>query len=218
MVTRSVHDAQMANQYNSGSARLCTLMQDMTAKDSEALFVFVQEFQSELSKTIRSILGSVGRRDVSSKAAEVDFLVLSAALVIFDRAARWQPGGAPPWVWANRPIRAEVVRWLGHPRVEFEAELHASTPTVLPVVTSDINYEVVAAQCEEVAAWLTEVRLVASERDQRVHIEYQTQKSLGDPSPAHTVAAEFGLQPANVRQIDARVRRRLTSTAMPASS
>ena len=196
-------------QKHNGGERLQTLMDAMADGDSGALFRFVDEFRVELTSTVRSILGSVGRSDVGRKPAEVDFLVLSAGLVLFDRAARWHAGGAPPWLWATRAIRGEIVRWLGHPRVEFVPEWHApalpsSTPT-----TSDMNFDVLADECEEVANWLAGVRTVASERDQRIHIEYQTQKSLGDPSPAHTVGAQFDLQPANIRQIDARVRRRL---------
>lgn len=191
---------------------LRSLMAAMAQNDSGALFRFIDEFRAELGRTVRSIVGSMARGDVSRKATEVDFLVLSAALVVFDRAPGWQPDGAAPWVWANRAIRDEVVRWLGHPRVEFIAECHAEPGRAGGAARStgrDIDYAALASQCEDVARWLAEVRQVAGERDQRVHIEYQTQKALGDPSPANTVAAEFGLQPANVRQIDARIRRRL---------
>jgi len=192
-----------------GDDPLQILMRGMAERDSGALFKFVDEFRSELTSTVRSILGSVGRSDVGASQSDVDFLVLSAALVLYDRAPRWQPGGAPPWLWANRAIRAEIVTWLGHPRVEFVAEWHAPRATQSMVCVSDVNFDVLADSCREVADWLADVKQVANERDQRIHIEYQTQKSLGDPSPANTVAAEFGLQPANIRQIDARVRRRL---------
>lgn len=195
-----------------GGEQLRTLMGAMADRDSGALFRFVDEFRTELTSTVRSILGSVGRSDVARKPAEVDFLVLSAGLVLFDRAPRWQAGGAPPWLWANRAIRGEIVRWLGHPRVEFVPEWHAPVRSSAPTAT-DMNFDVLADECEDIANWLAGVRRVASERDQRIHIEYQTQKSLGDPSPAHTVGAQFDLQPANIRQIDARVRRRLAETA-----
>lgn len=196
-----------------GGERLRTLMRSMAERDSGALFQFVDEFRSELTSTVRSILGSVGRSDVGRKPTEVEFLVLSAGLVLYDRAPRWQVGGAPPWLWANRAIRGEIVRWLGHPRVEFVPEWHAPAPPTTVPAASDINFDVLAEECDEVASWLDDVRRVASERDQQIHIEYQTQKSLGDPSPANTVAAEFNLQPANIRQIDARVRRRLADTS-----
>ena len=201
-----------AENHDSGE-RLLTLMGEMAAGDSGALFQFVDDFRIELTSMVRSILGSVGRSDVARKSAEVDFLVLSAGLVLFDRARGWQPGGAPPWLWANRAIRGEIVRWLGHPRVEFVPEWHAPAPVGSAATVSDVNFDVLADECDEVATWLAGVRSVASERDQQIHIEYQTQKSLGDPSPAHTVGAQFDLQPANIRQIDARVRRRLAETS-----
>ncbi len=43
-----------------------------------------------------------------------------------------------------------------------------------------------------------------------MHLEYQVQKALGDRSPANTVGVMFDLSPANVRQIDRRVRRKLS--------
>ena len=46
-----------------------------------------------------------------------------------------------------------------------------------------------------------------------MHLQYRFQKALGDPSPAHTVGAELGLRPDNVRQIDHRVRNRIIDLA-----
>lgn len=188
------------------------LMREMGGGASRALFCFVDEFRGELTSTVRSILGSLGRRDVGGKAMEVDFLVWSAGLVIYDRAPGWQPGGAPPWLWAYRAIRSEIVTWLGHPRVEFVPEWHARAESPAPATASDVDIDALASEVSQVADWISVVRKVANVRDQQVHIEYQTQKSLGDPSPANTVAAEFDLKPANVRQIDARVRRRLAES------
>jgi hypothetical protein len=50
---------------------------------------------------------------------------------------------------------------------------------------------------------------VGSERDATVHLEYRVQKALGDPSPSHTVADMVGLQAANNRQIDNRMRKKV---------
>jgi DNA-directed RNA polymerase sigma subunit (sigma70/sigma32) len=52
-----------------------------------------------------------------------------------------------------------------------------------------------------------------SERDRAVFVEYLLQTDLGDPSPAVTVGAVFGLQAANVRQIVKRTRTRLAGPA-----
>ncbi len=51
--------------------------------------------------------------------------------------------------------------------------------------------------------------LTASPRDQSVVRQFLLQKAYGDPSPSHTVAADLGLGPDNVRQIVSRVGRRI---------
>lgn len=191
------------------SAELSNLMTAMANRDTAALFRFEQQFGTELRSTVRSILGSLGRRDAVRHPADLEFLTLSAGLVIYDRASSWSCEGAAPWVWAKRAIRAEIVRWLGHPRVEFIPEFHARKPTNMEVAFSDISYRDLATQSPEIAAWIEAAERVTSDRNANVHIEYQTQKALGDPSPANTVSSQFGLKPANVRQIDRRVRAQL---------
>lgn len=191
------------------NGELCELMEAMAQRDSTALFTFIERFDTELRSTVRSILGSVGRRDAGWRPADVEFLVLSAGLVVYDRAPRWDNEGAVPWLWAIRAIRGEVVRWLGHPRVEFIGEFHAPLVKDVSGGCEDVSYRDLVGRSDEIAGWIEAVQQITSERNADVHIEYQTQKSLGDPSPAHTVGQQFGLQPANVRQIDRRVRRQL---------
>ena len=67
-----------------------------------------------------------------------------------------------------------------------------------------------AGEYHEVHQLLIALDAIASERDGQVHLEYQVQKALGDRSPANTVGAMFDLSPANVRQIDRRLRRKLS--------
>lgn len=188
---------------------LSELMDAMAQNDAAALFVFIDEFGPQLAATVRSILGSVGRRDANRCPTDVEFLVLSAGLVIYDRAAGWDCDGAVPWLWAYRAIRAEVIGWLGHPRVEFISEFHGPRSADRQPVCADVTFRDLAAHRADIAEWITVVEGLTTERNANVHIEYQTQKSLGDPSPAHTVGREFGLRPANVRQIDRRVRSKL---------
>jgi len=187
--------------------QLVDLMKRMAADDAAALFVLLDQHRSELTKTVRWILHDLGRPDAGSSAADLEFLVQTAALVVYDRAQGWKPGGAAPWVWASRSIRAEIVAWLGHPRVEFDSRLHEHVAA--PTASSKIDLREMAARDSRVARWIETVSEAANERDQAVHLEYQTQKHLGDRSPAHTVGAMFDLSPANVRQIDTRVRRRI---------
>jgi len=188
-------------------AELTRLMALMAAGDHAALFPFITEFGAELAGVVRRLLTSLNRPDVARIREDVDYLVQSATFVLFDRAAAWDPSGALPWTWAERAIRAEIVAWLGHPAVEWDSHAH-SPPAHEPVmVTPDIVD--LAATHDVLQRLLLALDDVASERDARVHLEYQVQKALGDRAPANTVADMFDLTPANVRQIDRRVRTRL---------
>lgn len=196
--------------------RLAELMgkiaaQNGAAPDSTALVQLVAEFGDHLARSVGGIAKSLGRGDLLRSAADRDYLVWSAAIVLFDRAKNWDPAGSLPWVWAYRSIRAEVVAWIGHPSVAFDPRIHVRESCDTDGSGADIDLRALACQHEEVAQWFSAVGEVASERDRLVHLEYQTQKHLGDRSPAHTVSNMFGLSPANVRQIDTRVRRRLAA-------
>lgn len=194
------------------------LMAAMGAASTEALFVFMDQYRDDLERVVAGILISLNRRDVLAMRDEVSSLAVSAALVILRRARSWRPDGALPWVWAYRSIRHEVVTQIGHPSVEYDASNHASMRSTAPDRSaSSVDLESIADRHPDVGAWIAAVATVASERDRRVHLEYQIQKRLGDPSPAHTVSAMFGLSPANVRQIDRRVRNRLADHAFAAS-
>ena len=85
----------------------------------------------------------------------------------------------------------------------------AIVPERCIVVIADDDLDALVARDERVALLRDAIARCGKERDQRVHIQYRIQKRTGDASPALTVAAEFGLTPANVRQIDLRMRRRL---------
>ena len=73
------------------------------------------------------------------------------------------------------------------------------------------DFDALARRHPTVALLAEAVTRLGSARDQRVFIEYRLQKELGDPSPSHVVAREFGLSAANVRQIDCRMRRKLAT-------
>jgi len=192
-------------------AELLRLMAAMASGDRAALFPFVEIFGNVLAAMVRRTLADLGRNDVAKKPEDVDYLVQSAAFVIFDRSSSWRPdGGALPWVWAERAIRAEIVRWLGHPAVEWSGDIEVDDLRAgLPIASREVDLSSLAADHRLVALLLEAVKEVASERDRHVHLEYQIQKGLGDRSPATTVADIFGLSPANVRQIDRRVRQKL---------
>lgn len=193
---------------------LARLMEAMSAGSSSAIFEFHESYRPQLERMVGSILVSLHRADLARSASEVFSLAVSAALVVFRRSKGWRPDGALPWVWAYRSIRHEIVCQIGHPTVPFEPAIHAEAHTAEPAAgDAVIDLRELATRHEGVAAWVGAVDVVASERDRCVHLEYQVQKQLGDPSPALTVAAMFGLSPANVRQIDRRVRKRLAASA-----
>lgn len=187
---------------------LARLMASMAAGDHAALFPFITEFGAQLAGTVRRLLVSLNRPDVARNREDVDYLVQSAAFVLFERSAAWDPQGALPWTWAERAIRAEVVRWLGHPAVEWDKHDHAGDQGEAVMVTPDLVD--LADDHHELHRLLIALDAIASERDAQVHLEYQVQKALGDRSPANTVAEMFDLSPANVRQIDRRIRLKLS--------
>lgn len=209
--------ATQRNRQNRQVDDLVALMDAMAGGQSQALFDMLERYRSDLTRTVRWILSDLGRSDAAASPEDLDFLVQTAAIVVFDRASGWRPGGAAPWVWATRSIRAEIVRWLGHPRVEFDGRVHEAPERGRPVGgrSCQVDLHDLATRDPRVASWLHAVKRAANERDQAVHLEYQTQKHLGDRSPANTVAAMFGLSPANVRQIDTRVRRRMGRWGQP---
>ena len=137
-------------------------------------------------------------------------MALDACLLIADRASGWKPGGAKPWTWAFRAIRSQVATSIGHRVVELD-ELDASDGDAGSHDPAVADLTVGSRVVDELGALISRhprvglldqaIRAVGRERDQRVYWEYRIQQGMGDPSPAHTVAAEFGLNSANVRQI-----------------
>lgn len=201
----------MASNHDTKMRIAAELMAEMAAGSTDALFEFIDVFQDELERVVAGVLGALHRRDVASRPDEVGSLAVSAALIIFNRAGSWRADGALPWVWAYRSIRAEVVAAIGHPTVEFEPQVHGRSAAVPIGQRADVDLHDLADRFSPIAAWLAAVEVVANDRDQAVHLEYQVQKHLGDPSPANTVASIFDLTAANVRQIDRRVRTKLAT-------
>lgn len=186
------------------------LMVAMADGSADALFELIDQFGPELERVVGGILRDLYRSDVGRSASDVASLVVSAGFVLFGRAGGWRADGALPWVWAYRSIREAIVADVGHPSVEFDPlRYEAPAPAGLTEADHAIDLRDLAERHDGVAAWLAAVEDVANERDQGVHLEYQVQKRLGDPSPAITVAAMFALSPDNVRKIDSRVRARL---------
>jgi hypothetical protein len=195
--------------------RLREVMSGMAQGDAAMLVALVVEFGPPLRNLVRRTVFSFGRRDLLTDDADVTDLVTTAALEIFDRAGGWDPDGAPPWLWAERAIRAALAQRAGHALADIEPDRLDDTPvqqTLSPALDGDARRVLVRiAELEPRAAmWWNAVGTLTTDRNRNVYFEYEVQKALGDRSPAHTVAALFGLTPANVRQIARRVRIRLT--------
>ena len=205
---------QTAPPIDSERVRLVTLMAAMAEGDQGAVFALVAELGHHLAGTVRAQLRSYGRHDLLHDPDEVEGLVLTAAFEILDRAGSWDPDGAPPWVWARNAIRAAVVREIGHASVELDPELLGEREGWDSLDGSSSLDEL--DPFDPCGAHDPRLRLLgealgatASPRDQLVVRQFLLQKAYGDPSPSHTVAADLGLGPDNVRQIVSRVGRRL---------
>jgi hypothetical protein len=181
------------------------MMAGMAAGDAAFLFAFVEAFSHKVRWIVRSILEGMGRHDIVRNSDELDGLTLDACDVIFRRAGGWKPGGAAPWNWAFKAIRSEVARSIGHRVVEFntdddrDSEVESHGDVVFDLAVDDLS--VLISRHPRVGVLDRAIRSVGSERDQHVYWEYRIQQGMGDPSPAHTVGARFGLNPDNVRQL-----------------
>lgn len=191
-------------------ARLLAAMVD----DPAMVVPFLDAYGERLAAVVRRHLRDLGRDDLARDGDTVEGLVVDVALLLRDHGGAWRPdGGALPWSWAWSGIRALVVEVAGHARADVELDrLAEGTPAPVAPVTAaaELDLDGLAARVPELDLLLEAIgELGLRERDRRVHVEYRLQVALGDPSPAHTVGAEFGLTPELVRQIDRRVRARL---------
>lgn len=196
--------------------RLREVMAGMAAGDMAMLVSFVTEFGTPLRSLVRRTVFAFGRRDVLDDAGEVTSLITTAALEIFDRAAVWDESGAPPWVWAERAIRAAIARQVGHAladvTIEQLSELREGpVQQTLRGLDGDAHQVLRRLSVSEPRAqlWWDAVGNLTSDRNRNVYFEFVVQQELGDRAPAQTVAPMFDLQPDNVRQIVRRVRTRL---------
>jgi hypothetical protein len=197
--------------------RLREVMAGMAAGDMAMLVAFVTEFGTPLRSLVRRTVFAFGRRDVLDDAGEVTSLVTTAALEIFDRAAGWDEDGAPPWVWAERAIRAAIARQVGHALAEVTIEelsevREGPVQQTLHGLDGDARQVLRRLSVAEPRAqlWWDAVGSLTTDRNRNVYFEFVVQQELGDRAPAQTVAPLFDLRPDNVRQIVRRVRTRLT--------
>lgn len=193
---------------------LARIMVALAAGDGAALFGLIDAYGDELARTVRVI---AAKRRARLTADDVDELVVEAALAVQAVAGAWRADGAPPWVWANGRIRAAVDRHLGQWADELDHERHAGQEAAPAPSGSEDPVEAclarLAAGDRRVALLDEALELVASRRDRLVFVELGIQVALGDPSPAVTVGALYGMKPASVRQQSRRTKLRLRALA-----
>ncbi len=196
--------------------RLAVIMRLMAGGDAAAVFMLYGEFGAPIAGAVRRHLAAVGVR--AAPREDIDGLVIEACLELFDCAGGWDPdGGALPWNWAERRLRTMVSRsvdrhtdpfddeWTETPGAECDAA-GGEEPEPLEVLRRCQGVPL----CDLLMDALTEL---GSDRDRRLLLEMGLQRSLGDPSPALTVAPRFGMQPPAVRQAVKRMKDKLRGLA-----
>ena len=192
---------------SSERAALAALMARMAAGDQAAVVEFIERYMAQLVGTVRRIVTD-SHIDLWTVRDELEGLAIDAGFVIADAAGAWRADGALPWTWAYSAIRARVLAVFGIP-VDADGERDVADAAVPPVVATPALDDLADGH-PVVRLWLDGLDAVATERNAEVHRQFQTQKALGDPSPAVTVAAMTGLSAANVRKINQRVCQRLS--------
>lgn len=195
--------------------RVVELMSAMAAGHTGAAFELYAEFGPVIRRVLRAHLSDL-RATVTDD--ELDGLVLDAVMALFDAAPAWRAdGGAMPWTWAERRLRALVASHVGQWADEFDDHHHdTEAPSGAPAIDGDdaVSLSVIARREPLVALLVEALAEACSERDGQVFIAVKLQAIAGDPSPANTIAAERGLTPVNVRKIASRTRARLLHLAV----
>ncbi len=203
----------MTNSGGNGDADdpLNQMMSGMASGDLAWLWAFHETFEGRLRGVVLRHLRSMGRHDVAADRARVAELVVDASMVIFDRASGWHRGAAMPWNWAGLAIRSQIAAELGHRTTEFSdtdggdmnnGEVSARPRAVVDPAVDSLTR--LAERFPPVRLLRDAFESVGSLRNQQIAWLFRVQKIEGDPSPAHTVAAEFGITPVNARKIHQR--------------
>lgn len=161
---------------------------------------------------VRGMLRGEARR-VNAWISDDDIyeLTLDAAMLLAGMARSWKPGSALPWVWARLRILNLVHQHLG----TFTRELDESHNEIEePLVGVHVDepraaLRSLARRHEGAQALERQLTAIANDRDAEVYLGYRLEQAAGNRSPAVTVAADHGMQPAAVRKVVQRVGQRL---------
>ncbi|GIU85362.1 MAG: hypothetical protein KatS3mg008_2137 [Acidimicrobiales bacterium] len=191
---------------------------------------------SQVGRFVRRVLREEGRPDLERDASEVTGLVLDVCTHLAERIDRWDPEGAPPWLWAERSLKRLIREQIGCPTTPdwadsdhaqrgtggsrtyehgASADLCEDLPSWAPVELHRACLRATEEQRRAIRLWIDVVtREATSERDAQVHVEYQTLLHDGHPAPSGAVAERYGMTANNVRQVDYRLRRRIREFAI----
>ncbi|HVV38339.1 MAG TPA: hypothetical protein VHC63_17150 [Acidimicrobiales bacterium] len=194
--------------------RVAELMTAMAAGDASAMFTLYTEFGAVIRRVLQSHFADRGVHVVP--ADEMNGLTLDATMALFEAAPSWRAdGGAMPWTWAERRLRAIVNAYLGPHTREFGDEDGGVVAT--DVAAADVDeldhLETVARDDDTIRLLVDALDATSSRRDAQVFLSVRAQAAGGDPSPANTVAARHGMKPPAVRQAAKRVGDRLRALA-----
>ena len=199
--------------------QLVALMEAITAGDRAAVVTLYTEFGDRIAGSVRRRLRELGIYNPGEQ--QVQDLVLDACFELEGCAKGWNPaGGALPWNWARLRINAMITRSVGIFTDQLDETRAAQFPDEVGSACADAGLTATKL-LDELATRDDRARLLAdafaaaqvSPRDRAVILEYVLQGKSGDRAPARTVGVEFGLEPANIRQIVKRTRSKLSGYA-----
>lgn len=212
---RSAGDVQAMSTNEDLHEAVADAMAGIVAGDRSAIW----ELHRLAEPSLRRMLRAEARR-VGAWISEDDLfdLTLDAATVLGHLAGSWKTGSALPWVWARLRITALVHEHLGQFTRELdESHLELEEP---PVVTHVDEPRAVlrslAARHEGAQDLDRRLSEAVSDRDAEIFLGFQLEKAAGNRSPAVTVAADHGMQPAAIRKVVQRVGERLGADAVAA--
>ncbi len=189
------------------------IMTRLVAGDTAAVFTLAEHHGHRIAGVIRRQLRRCGIDTIGPD--DLRSLVLDACMELRQVAAGWKPGGALPWWWAEGRIRSLVNGWVGvhaDPLDDRWGESDDEAPVAAPTMDESVA-ATFARLVEEVplVGLVAEAASVARLDDVSLFclLDYRIQQGQGDPSPATTLAARYGVTPETLRQRICRNRRRL---------
>jgi hypothetical protein len=193
--------------------RLVEVMGWLAAGDRAAVVALYVEFGGRIVAVVRRQLRHLNVDAVTRD--DLEGLVLDACFAVADCAGGWDAaGGAAPWTWAERRIASVVSSFVGQHADGLDGTEHVPVP---PSASGDEPEPLALLGrsdlpvCRVLEAALDEAGL--SVRDRRLLLDVELQRSLGDTSPALTVAPLYDMSAVAVRQAVKRSKDRLRRLA-----